>query len=958
MLRHERRLLIDCLGIGLALAALVVGLDAGGVLGPLENWLYDARVRTCQFFARPPTDQLVHLDIDDRALEVIGPAPWPRATWARLLDEVRLAGPRAVEMDVLFSETQPVQWREGADGKFEKIDNDAELAAAIGRLGNVILPASLASEPPPSPALAGMIELLRGDPELTEAELLDRLRARGISADARAVGDAFIPARREAVYRRVADEIRAGVADPAEMRRRILRKTDPELNSPLGRLIAERFERLQTVTEFSRFAYPLPHADAATQQVTAAVPRLVPLRRLSEGASGGAFVDYPVLGSSVVRSVPALLRDGDRAYAQMGVRLACQMLKADLSRARITRNALRVPRDGGAGDVVIPLGPPRQTTAGVRVGMLMDVPWLGSHRWETMYDRDRDRDRDRDGGGDGDGGGGDGVSDARRPRAHVAMNSVWEASQTQEKISRNVAQADDALRLMYEVIAPDKLAAFQPPAPADMAARSPLIDQVLKDGQEMMALVQGLKAEDLDDRSRRFLAAAAALPRLREQTLLLGEDLKRQRDALSRALKDKAVLVGWVASAAVADFVPTPLHDKCPGVVVHGAIFNGIMTGETWRRLPWWAGAWVAVALGLLTALSVARLSPLPALLVALLTACGFAALNGVVLFDYFNRILPCAAPLVTVGAVWSGCTLTRVIGEAAERRRITRRFRSYVDPKLVNYVIENPNVRFDGERREMTVVFTDLVGFTAISEQLGEKVVPMLNELFGELVPVIRHHEGTLNKFLGDGIMFFFNAPRQMSSHAAVAVRAVLEMHEKVAGFNGRLREQGLPELSMRAGVMTAEMIVGDAGGAGAADYTVLGDAVNTGARLEAANKATGTRTLISARTADMLGGEFLVRPVGKLKVVGKDEAVMVYEPLAPTAAADEAMRERARLTEAMVNAFARGCWEQCLSCAAELEAACGAEKLAGVYRALCERFLREPPPEGFDGRIVLTEK
>src|SRR5439155_11293334 len=148
MLRHERRLLIDSLFIGAALTLLVIAVDAAGFLEPAENYLYDLRCRLCQHFTPPPTDKLVHLDIDDAILDTIGRWPWPRATVARLLEEVRLAGPRAVELDVLLSEPQEPEFRPGppgpggADGSFDRIDNDAELAAAIGRLGNVIVPAT------------------------------------------------------------------------------------------------------------------------------------------------------------------------------------------------------------------------------------------------------------------------------------------------------------------------------------------------------------------------------------------------------------------------------------------------------------------------------------------------------------------------------------------------------------------------------------------------------------------------------------------------------------------------------------------------------------------------------------------------------------------------------------------------------------------------------------------------
>jgi adenylate cyclase len=161
-----------------------------------------------------------------------------------------------------------------------------------------------------------------------------------------------------------------------------------------------------------------------------------------------------------------------------------------------------------------------------------------------------------------------------------------------------------------------------------------------------------------------------------------------------------------------------------------------------------------------------------------------------------------------------------------------------------------------------------------------------------------------------------------------------------------------------MRAGVMTAEMIVGDAGGAGAADYTVLGDAVNTGSRLEAANKATGTHTLISARTADMLNGEFLIRPIGKLKVVGRDEAVMVYEPMTFSDRATDEQRELAKCTAELVESYAQRRFGDTLALADTHENRFGKSKLVTTYRALAQQYIDNPPDENFDGRIVLTEK
>jgi class 3 adenylate cyclase/CHASE2 domain-containing sensor protein len=928
MKRLERKLLLHCLAIGAALTALVLIADAAGALGPLERWLYDRRARSCQFFTPPPTKTLVHLDIDDRALEVIGRWPWLRSTWALLLDEIRLAGPKAIEMDVLLADPQsPVE--------------DATLADAIARCGNVILPIQLESQQRESPLYQAMLEALRDDPELGEEELLGRLRARGLVHSEAPPDELFIRARREAVFQRIRQELAklpaTTQATSTLLRERLLtRKRD--LASPLSRLIDQQHENVRAHREAERFALPRP---GSGPPITPAQIKLPPLRILSESASAVAFVDYPQFDDAVVRAVPMFLECDGKLFPQMGLALACAMLDLDPSAMRIGAREIILPRAGD--DMRIPLAWSRVSSSGLRLHALFDIPWFGPRDWRVMYDHPRHA----------------------VAAQHLSLVAVWDAQFTLGKIRRNNALVDEALRALLGVLDRAKYEAFMkgPPARDDIAARAALARALIDDARmkATVALYESMSPAELqaDPDGREFKASHTALHNWLSETPALAEQLKSQRAALSAALRDKAALVGWIATAAVADLVPTSLHDKCPGVVVHGAVYNGIMTGEMWRRVPWGVTAIVTIVLGVATAAITGYLAPVPALLASLALFAGYALLNGIALFDFGNRILGAAAPLAVVGIVWAGCTLTRVIVERAERERIRRRFSNYVDPKIVNYFLEDPNATAEGEKREMTVVFTDLVGFTSLSEKMGEKVVPLLNDLLGELVPVIRRHEGTLNKFLGDGIMFFFNAPFRRKSHASDAVATVLDMHATISRFNERLIERGMPPLGMRAGISTAEMIVGNAGGADANDYTVLGDAVNLGARLEAANKLIGTRTLMTARTADLLDGNVLCRPIGRLKVVGKDEPAMVYEPLAAADTASEKERDIAALTTQMVDAFVTSRFADALAILDQIEALeAGPSKFTTLYRGLCERYLREPPGEGFDGRVVLTEK
>ena len=185
--------------------------------------------------------------------------------------------------------------------------------------------------------------------------------------------------------------------------------------------------------------------------------------------------------------------------------------------------------------------------------------------------------------------------------------------------------------------------------------------------------------------------------------------------------------------------VPTPLHAKCPGVVIHGTIFNAIMTGRFLTRVPPWGNLAITALCGLVTTVLASRLSPTRAFIYALMIAAFYAAINGIILYDRLGYIVTLAAPLVVIGVVWAGCTLIRLLAESVERAHITRRFRSYADPSLVDYVMENPDaVRLTGEKRELTVCFTDLADFTTIAERLGEAAVPLLNEFMDVAIPII----------------------------------------------------------------------------------------------------------------------------------------------------------------------------------------------------------------------------
>jgi CHASE2 domain-containing sensor protein/class 3 adenylate cyclase len=925
--RDKRRLLVDATLIGVVLTLLVAAADALGWLTPLERWFYDQRALLCQHWMPRPTDRLVHVDIDDPSNDEIGNWPWSRTDIADILDELRLAEPKAVGLDILFSEPQ----KSGGE-----VDPEEALAGAIRKLDNCIVAASFPfRREQVGPLYAAVRDVLLGDPELTEERVVAVLREKSYSQPdlPAAVHAEYLGARRDALSRRIRQARDAGAAADEETLRNKLLPHAAVLNTAAANAFREEFARVKAVDALGRLSIPAP---AARPPLVKGELRHAPLAPIGAAAAAGGFVDYPQFADGKVRAVPLLLEYDGKVYPQLGLALAWRMLGVDPSRLRFEGGDVVVPR-GKLPDLRVPV---RTLRAGELLGQKQDLPlsvsaaWFGrSDDWARMYD----------------------PPGYRVPRQHLPITALWDAVQIRRRIRANNQFADQFTR----ELAPDSLVAEYDRSlpPDDIEGINGRIDKLLP-------LVELPPADD--PKRKEAEGKVATLRGVREENPKLREKLANHRADLRAVLSGKAVLVGWTATGVAADFLPTSLHSHCPGVVLHGVMFNQILTGEVWRTLPPWVTLLVTLLVGGLATLAVSFLSPAKALASAALLVVGYLLVNGYLLFDYGNLILGAAGPVVAVGVVFTGATAAKLVVERWERARITRRLGSYVDPKLRDYVLKHPEQSlFEGQIREMTVVFCDVAGFTKLTETRGSETVAILNELWGVVVPAIKQHDGLINKFMGDGIMFFYGAPDQSPHQARDAVAAVLAVRKAVERFNAEVApSRDWPALGMRCGVSTGNMIVGDAGHTTnpseiRADYTVLGDNVNLGSRLEAANKAVGTAALVTERTYELSrDAGILFRPVGKLCVVGKSTGVMTYEPMALLDDATEQQKELASATKRVVDSFMAGKPAECLEAITRMESAHGRSKLTDLYRERCEWFLREPTPEPFDCQIVLTEK
>jgi adenylate cyclase len=273
-----------------------------------------------------------------------------------------------------------------------------------------------------------------------------------------------------------------------------------------------------------------------------------------------------------------------------------------------------------------------------------------------------------------------------------------------------------------------------------------------------------------------------------------------------------------------------------------------------------------------------------------------------------------------------------------------------------VNYLNEHPeNELFETKTQEVTVCFSDIQGFTTMTQQLGEKMIPLLQEYLSRMVAVIRRHGGVVNKFMGDGIMFIFGVPeREVAAvHAEEALRCCLEMQEALAKFNEERVPEGFPPLKMRCGVNTGTAYVGDAGPAEAREYTALGDTTNLAARLEPANKEFDTRILVTEATFLQTLNSFLFVPVGKLQVRGRKEGTMTYELVCRIDDGDDECRHRAEAMQAMILSYQQGVFDGCLKLIAQFESRFGENRICRVYRELCQRYQEQGAPGDFHGQV-----
>ncbi len=435
-------------------------------------------------------------------------------------------------------------------------------------------------------------------------------------------------------------------------------------------------------------------------------------------------------------------------------------------------------------------------------------------------------------------------------------------------------------------------------------------------------------------------------------------------------LADALVIVGRDTrsasdvGAAQVDTFPTPFslmgHGHMPGMEVHANILENVLGGAPVQPAPPWQQQLALALTVLLASALMLRFRPLVSAAVGLVL---IAAVGGAAYALFAQQLiwLPAIIAMVGVVLVYVGHALLAYAAEREQRLVVKRIFSRYVPEAVVNQLAAHPeSVALGGQRRVLTLLFTDLAGFTGLSEKLDpERAADLLNRYLTAMNEVIFRHGGTIDKFIGDAVMAFWNAPLADEAHARRALQAAIEMQQAMAALNQGLAAEGLPPLGMRVGLHTGDALVGNMGSnIGRLSYTAIGDTVNLASRLEGANKAYGTAILFSsatlqaAQTQGWAGAPDLppMRPVDRVQVKGRAEAVDVFSPCASA--------EHAAAVAAAMQAFRQRDWAAATAQFQALHAAQPDDELCALYLERLASVAVHPLPDNWDGSWALDSK
>lgn len=437
-----------------------------------------------------------------------------------------------------------------------------------------------------------------------------------------------------------------------------------------------------------------------------------------------------------------------------------------------------------------------------------------------------------------------------------------------------------------------------------------------------------------------------------------------------RELAGKLVLLG-TSAIGLLDNKTTPLDAAMPGVEVHAQLLENILNGTQLKRPSYLVGAEIVLALGiaLLIIVLVPWLGARSVLVIGFLIAVNLS-LGSVYLFRNRGVLMDVVYPLLSSFGVFWTLVFVNYFNEQTQRRQIRSAFAQYLSPALVERLAQHPEqLKLGGEAKELTILFSDVRNFTSLAETYKSNpqgLTQLVNRLLTPLSNIVVENGGTIDKYMGDNVMAFWNAPLDDAAHAGNACRAACGMLAAVTSLNGELREtakqNGTPfiPIAVGIGINTGECVVGNMGSDIRFDYTVLGDSVNLASRLEGQTKYYGAPIIIGERTNMLVEERFYTVPIDIVRVKGKSAPERIHALLSPIGDGFHDGGLKARLGEALA-AYHDRKWSTVLRLLQLSEpelAKYGVTGIEEIYAGRIRDFEQSPPPPDWDGVFDATSK
>ncbi len=436
--------------------------------------------------------------------------------------------------------------------------------------------------------------------------------------------------------------------------------------------------------------------------------------------------------------------------------------------------------------------------------------------------------------------------------------------------------------------------------------------------------------------------------------------LRESRERLEKHVPGSFIIIGHVGTSTT-DIGVTPFSEEYMNVGTHASLVNTILQENFLDELPEWYSMVLAFVASLIVTLLIWRMAPALSILVGTIFLLVIVGADlGV--FVGTGVYLPPVIPIFSVFFTFVALTAIKFIHTARDRAYIRNAFSHYLSSDVINDLLSDPDkLALGGDKKHMTALFTDVKGFSTISEKLDpSELVGLLNEYLTEMSDIIMAQRGTIDKYEGDAIISFFGAPIEFEDHAERACRSAIRMKKVEEELNRRFVEERLSPAPVftRVGINTGEMVVGNMGTAQKMDYTIMGNSVNLAARLEGVNKQYGTWILVSETTFVEGGAPFAARRLDMVRVVGIQEPVRLYELVDEKRETSSSMQEALEIFDEGLQVFEQRKWKKAKDYFKQVLDIIPQDGPSQFYIERCDKFIKKAPPENWDGVFNLSLK